>query len=138
MKIHKKKIFSYAKGFYGRQKNCWNIAIRAVHRAWQKAYVGRKLRKRDLRKEWIQRINASTRQFGLSYAHMVRYLPAAGVNLNRKVLSDLAVTEPYTFRALVEIAQLQKTLELSSTTTNNNTSTATPDTSSAKVTKELK
>jgi len=137
MKLHKKKIFSYAKGFYGRQKNCWTIAIRAVHRAWQKAYVGRKLRKRDLRKEWIQRINASTRQFGLSYAHMVRYLPAAGVNLNRKILSDIAITEPYTFRALVEIAQLQKNLELSSSSNNNNNISTTASTAS-KIQKELK
>lgn len=111
MKVHKRKIFGFAKGFYGRQKNCWTIAIRAVHRAWQKAYIGRKHRKRDFRADWIQKINAATRQFGLPYSQFVRYLPAAGVDLNRKVLSDLAVTEPYSFKALVEIAKQQRKIE---------------------------
>jgi large subunit ribosomal protein L20 len=111
MKTHKKKIFALAKGFYGRRKNCWTITIRAVHRALQHAYIGRRLKKRDARSAWIQRINASTRQFGMRYSEFVRYLPAAGVDLNRKVLSDLAMTEPYSFRALVACAKQQQEAE---------------------------
>lgn len=111
MKTHKKKIFSFAQGFYGRRKNCWTIAVRAVHRAWQKGYIGRRLKKRDFRAEWIQRANAGARQFGMNYSQLVRYLPSAGVELNRKMLADLAVTEPYAFRGLVELAKLQRELE---------------------------
>jgi large subunit ribosomal protein L20 len=111
MKTHKKKIFALAKGFYGRRKNCWTLTIRAVHRALQHAYIGRRLKKRDARTAWIQRINAATRQFGMRYSEFVRYLPAAGVDLNRKVLSDLAMTEPSTFRALVACAKQQADVE---------------------------
>jgi len=109
---YKKKVLAFARGFYGRQKNCWTVAVRAVHRAWQKAYIGRKLKKRGFRADWVQKINAASRQFGLPYSALVRFLPAAGVDLNRKVLSDLAVTEPYAFRALVETARAQRDAEL--------------------------
>ena len=108
---YKKKILTFARGFYGRQKNCWTVAIRAVHRAWQKAYIGRKLKKRDYRQDWIQKINAASRQFDMPYSQLVRYLPSAGVDLNRKVLSDLAVTEPYAFKALIETAKTQRDKE---------------------------
>lgn len=103
----KAKIFKAAKGFYGRRKNCWTQAVRAVHRAWQYAYIGRKLKKRDFRSTWIQQINAACRQHGLGYSTLMRHLPFTGMNLNRKVLADLAVTEPYSFKAVVEAAKLQ-------------------------------
>lgn len=109
---YKKKILAFARGFYGKNKNCWTTAVRSVHRAWQYAYIGRKQKKRVFRSDWIQKINAASRQFGLPYSALVRFLPAAGVDLNRKVLSDLAVTEPYAFRALVETARAQRDAEL--------------------------
>jgi large subunit ribosomal protein L20 len=108
---YKRKILFFARGFYGTQKNCWGAAVRAVHRAWQKGYVGRKQKKRTFRAEWIQRINAASRQFGLPYSQLVRFLPSAGVDLNRKVLSDLAAAEPYAFRALVGVASKQRDAE---------------------------
>lgn len=111
MKVHKKKIFKFAQGFYGRRRNCWTISIRAVHRAWQYSYISRRLRKRDYRTSWIQRINAGCRQLDFRYSDLVRFLPSAGVDLNRRVLSELAATEPYAFRALVEIAKQQKSVE---------------------------
>jgi large subunit ribosomal protein L20 len=107
MKTHKKKIFEFSKGFSGRRKNAWTIAIRAVHRAWSNSYIGRRQRKREYRALWVTRINAASRQFGVKYSELVRFLPAAGVDLNRSVLSSLAATEPYTFRALVEVARAQ-------------------------------
>lgn len=101
----KAKIFKAARGFFGRRKNCWTIAVRAVHKAWQYAYIGRKQRKREFRSQWIQRINAASRQHGLGYSALMKYLPLTGIGLNRKVMSELAVTEPYSFKALVEAAR---------------------------------
>jgi large subunit ribosomal protein L20 len=111
MKVRKAKIFEFAKGYYGRRKNTFNLAIRAVHRAWQRAYIDRKRRARDYRTNWIQSTNSAARQFGLTYSQLVRYLPAAGVDLNRKALSDLCVTEPFSFRAVVEVAKQQMVAE---------------------------
>ena len=108
---YKRKILFFARGFYGTQKNCWGAAVRAVHRAWQKGYVGRKQKKRTFRAEWIQRINAGARLFGLRYSEMVRFLPAAGVELNRRMLALLAATEPFSFKALAEVAKAQRTAE---------------------------
>ncbi len=107
MKSKKVKIFAYAKGFFGRRKNCWTIAVRAVHKSWQKAYIGRKQKKRDFRSQWIQQINAGARQHGVTYAKFMKTLPVAGLSLNRKVLADLAATEPYSFKAIVDAAKLQ-------------------------------
>lgn len=103
----KAKMFKHARGMYGRTKNCWTLVQRAVHHAWENAYISRRLKKRDFRREWIQRINAGARQFGMRYSEMVRGLPAAGVELNRRMLSELAATEPFTFRALVDTAKVQ-------------------------------
>ena len=106
MKAKKVKIFAAARGFYGRRKNCWVQAVRSVHKAWQYAYIGRKLKKRDFRAQWIQQINAAVRVAGLSYSAFVTGLARTGVAMNRKVLADLAVTEPYSFRAVVEAVKL--------------------------------
>lgn len=108
MKPRKEKIFAWAKGFQGRRKNCFAIAVRAVHRAWATSYKGRKLKKRDFRKLWIQRISAGVRQHGMTYSEFIQYLPKSGIQLNRKVLADLAATEPYTFRGLIEACRMQQ------------------------------
>jgi large subunit ribosomal protein L20 len=105
MKVKKAKVFAAAKGFWGRRKNCWTLAARAVDRAWQVAYKGRKMKKREFRSLWIQQINAGVRQHGLNYSLFMKCVPAAGMSLNRKVLAQLAATEPYTFRAVVEVAR---------------------------------
>lgn len=102
----KAKIFRFAKGFYGRRKNCWVQAVRSVHKAWQYAYIGRKLKKRDFRSQWILQINAAARAHGLTYSVLMSALPATGMQLNRKVLAELAGTEPYTFHAVVEAVKL--------------------------------
>ena len=110
-RANRKKIFAAARGFIGRSKNCWTIAQRAVHHAWQYGYISRRLRKRDARAEWTQRINSATRQFGIRYSEFMRFLPAAGVNMDRRVLAELAATEPFSFRALVETARRQQVAE---------------------------
>ena len=96
----KAKIFARAAGFRGRRSNCWAIAVRAVHRAWQAGYIGRKLRKRSYRSLWIQNINAGARLHGTTYSALLRALPAGGFALNRKVLADLAASEPLSFAAV--------------------------------------
>ncbi len=108
MRARKAKIFEAARGFYGRRKNCFTIAIRAVHRAWATAYVGRKLKKRQFKTAWIQQINAATRLHGLPYSVFMYYLLRAGITVNRKVLADLATSEPYSFRSLVEAVSLAR------------------------------
>lgn len=110
-KANRKKIFKAARGFFGRASHCWTLANRAVHHAWQYAYISRRLRKRDYRSEWIMRINAGARQFGVRYSELVRFLPSAGVDMNRRMLAELAATEPFSFRAIVEIARRQQTVE---------------------------
>jgi large subunit ribosomal protein L20 len=108
---NRRKIFRAARGFFGRSSHCWTLANRAVHHAWQYGYISRRLRKRDYRSEWIMRINAGARQFGVRYSELVRFLPSAGVEMNRRMLAILAATEPFSFRALVETARRQQTIE---------------------------
>jgi large subunit ribosomal protein L20 len=100
-----KKVLSRAEGFYGRRKNTIRTAKAAVDKAAQYAYRDRKNRKRSFRALWIQRINAATRQHGLTYGRFIDGLGKAGVEVDRKVLADLAVREPAAFQALVEKAQ---------------------------------
>ena len=100
-----KKVFKAAKGFYGRRKNTIRIAKQAVEKAKQYAYRDRKNRKRSFRALWIQRINAATREQGLTYGRFIDGLGKAGVGVDRKVLADLAVREPDTFKALVDKAR---------------------------------
>ena len=100
-----KKVFKAAKGFYGRRKNTIRIAKQAVEKAKQYAYRDRKNRKRVFRALWIQRINAATREQGLTYGRFIDGLGKAGVAVDRKVLADLAVREPDTFKALVDKAR---------------------------------
>jgi large subunit ribosomal protein L20 len=100
-----KKVLKAAKGYYGRRKNTIRIAKQAVERAQQYAYRDRKNRKRTFRALWIQRINAATRELGLTYGRFIDGLGKAGVEVDRKVLADLAVREPDAFKVLVEKAR---------------------------------
>ena len=100
-----KKVLALAKGFRGRRKNNITTANAAVDRSMQYAYTGRKLKKRNFRALWIQRINAACRLHGLTYSRFISGLTRAGVELDRKVLADLAVREPDAFKALAEQAR---------------------------------
>ncbi|KAG2496505.1 hypothetical protein HYH03_005330 [Edaphochlamys debaryana] len=102
MPINRQKILQLASGFRGRTRNCINIARLRVEKALQHAYVGRKLKKRYWRSVWITRINAGSREHGMSYSTLITGLKQENVQLNRKVLSELAMAEPFSFRALVE------------------------------------
>ena len=100
-----KKVLKAAKGFYGRRKNTIRIAKQAVEKANQYAFRDRKRRKRTFRALWIQRLNAAVRPFGLTYSRFIDGLGKAGVVVDRKVLSDLAIHEPAAFQAIVEKAK---------------------------------
>jgi large subunit ribosomal protein L20 len=100
-----RKIIKKAKGYYGRRKNTFRVANQAVEKAGQYAYRDRRARKRSFRSLWIQRINAATREHGLTYGRFINGLGKAGVEVDRKVLADLAVREPEAFQALVEKAK---------------------------------
>ena len=100
-----KKVLKAAKGYYGRRKNTIRVAKQAVERADQYAYRDRKARKRNFRSLWIQRINAGARQHGLTYGRLIDGLNKAGIEIDRKVLSDMAIHEPAAFAALVEQAK---------------------------------
>lgn len=102
-----KKILNLAKGFYGRKSKLFVPANEAVMRALRSAYTGRKLKKRDFRKLWITRINAASRANGLSYSKFMNGLKLAGVDINRKMLADLAVTDSSAFAELVNVAKQQ-------------------------------
>ena len=99
------KIISQAKGYYGRRKNVYRVAVQAVEKAGQYAYRDRRNKKRTFRALWIQRINAGARQHGVTYSQFMNGLSRAGIDIDRKVLSDLAIREPEAFKALVDQAQ---------------------------------
>lgn len=98
----RKKVLKSAKGYFGRRKNVYTVAKNAVERGWQYAYVGRKLKKRDFRKLWIQRINAGARAHGMSYSVFMGSVNKKGIKLNRKVLADLAMNHPDAFKAVID------------------------------------
>ncbi|OKL44232.1 50S ribosomal protein L20 [Pseudovibrio exalbescens] len=100
-----KKVLKAAKGYYGRRKNTIRVAKQAVEKAAQYAYRDRKTRKRNFRSLWIQRINAATREHGMTYGRFIDGLNKAGIEVDRKVLSDLAINQPDAFKALVDKAQ---------------------------------
>src|ERR1043166_1041314 len=100
----RKKVFAQAKGFRGRRKNNITTANAAVDRSLQHNYIGRKLQKRNFRALWIQRINAGCPGHGLTYSRFISGLAKAGIEIDRKVLSDLAIHEPAAFKALVDQA----------------------------------
>ena len=100
-----KKVIKAAKGYYGRRKNTIRVAKQAVEKAMQYAYRDRKVRKRNFRALWIQRLNAAVREHGLTYSRFIDGLAKAGVGVDRKVLADLAMHEPAAFNAVVEKAK---------------------------------
>lgn len=104
-KARHKKILKMAKGYRGRAKNCYRIAIEKVEKALQYAYRDRKVKKRDFRGLWIQRINAAVREEGLKYSTFINGLKKANIDLDRKVLADLAVNEPEAFKGVVAKAK---------------------------------
>ena len=101
----RKALLERTKGFSGRRKNTYRVANQAAIRAGVYAYVGRKLKKRDFRALWIQRINAAARGLGLKYSTLIDLLKKAEINLDRKVLADLAYNDPDAFKAVVESAK---------------------------------
>src|SRR5918998_1410849 len=101
----KNQILKQAKGYFGRRKNIYKTAKEAVERAHRYAYRNRKNRKRDFRRLWIIRINAGARQHGLSYSRFMNGLKLAGIEINRKVLADLAITDPNAFGQLADAAK---------------------------------
>ncbi|MEO0400637.1 MAG: 50S ribosomal protein L20 [Pseudomonadota bacterium] len=100
-----RKVLKNAKGYYGRRKNTFRVANQAVEKAGQYAYRDRRVKKRNFRALWIQRINAGARQEGLTYSRFMNGLNKAGIEVDRKVLADLAVREPGAFKALAEKAK---------------------------------
>ncbi len=100
-----KKVTDAAKGYYGRRKNVFRVAVQAVEKGQQYAYRDRRARKRDFRALWIQRINAGVRQYGMTYSRFMNGLKLAGIELDRKVLSDLAIHEPDAFKNIVDQAE---------------------------------
>ena len=105
-KARRKKILKQAKGYFGRRKNVHTVAKNAVEKAGVYAYTGRKLKKRNFRALWIQRINAAARVHGMSYSEFMGKVANSNIELNRKVLADLAMNEPAAFKAIV--ASLKK------------------------------
>ena len=100
-----KKVIKAAKGYYGRRKNTFRAAVQAVEKAGQYAYRDRRAKKRNFRSLWIQRINAGAREHGLTYSVLMNGLNKAGIEVDRKVLSDIAIREPEAFKALVDQAR---------------------------------
>ena len=101
----RRKILKLAKGYYGNKSKSYRIAREAVMKSLNYAYIGRRRRKRDFRRLWIARINAAARINGVSYSKLMHGLKVDGINLNRKVLADLAVNDAAAFTALVEKAK---------------------------------
>lgn len=100
-RARRKKILKQAKGFYGKRKNVYTVAKNVLEKGLGYKFVGRKLKKRDYRSLWIARINAAVRAEGMSYSQFMGKLSAKGIDLNRKVLADLAMNEPESFKQLV-------------------------------------
>ena len=101
-RARRKKVLKMAKGYFGARKNVYTVAKNAVEKGLQYAYIGRKLRKRQFRSLWIMRINAAARQHGMSYSQFMGKLSKSGIELNRKVLADLAMNHPEAFKAVID------------------------------------
>lgn len=101
-RARRKKVLKQAKGYFGRRKNVWTVAKNAVEKAMQYSYRDRRNKKRTFRALWITRINAGAREYGLSYSQFMGKLKANDIELNRKVLADLAMNNPEAFKAIIE------------------------------------
>jgi large subunit ribosomal protein L20 len=100
-KARRKRVLKQAKGFYGKRKNVYTVAKNVLEKGLQYRYVGRKLKKREYRALWIVRINAAVREEGLTYSEFINKLKVKGIELDRKVLADLAMNEPTSFKSFV-------------------------------------
>ena len=103
----RRKVFSLSRGYYGRSKNCFTIALRRVFKALQYEYRDRRVRRRNIRKEWIQSINAAARDQSINYSSMIYCLNRSNVILDRKILADMAKNEPYSFKAVLDEIRAQ-------------------------------
>ena len=101
-KARRKKMLKHAKGYFGRKKNVWTVAKNQIEKSWLYAYRDRRVKKRDFRRLWIQRINAGAREHGLSYSVLMGKLGSSDIQLNRKVLADLAMNHPQAFKAVID------------------------------------
>lgn len=101
-KARRTKMMKHAKGYFGRRKNVWTVAKNAIEKGWQYAYRDRKAKKREFRALWIQRINAGTRAYGMSYSKFMGLLKQHNIEINRKVLADLAMNNPDAFKAIID------------------------------------
>ena len=101
-RARRKKILKQAKGYFGRRKNVWTVAKNAVEKGLQYAYRDRRVKKRNFRALWIMRINAASRLYGLTNSQLINKLKINNIDINRKVLADLAVNDPEGFKAIVE------------------------------------
>ena len=100
-RARRKRILDQAKGYYGKRKNVYTVAKNIVEKGMTYSYVGRKLKKREYRTLWIARINAAVREEGITYSEFINTLSKKGLEINRKMLADLAMNEPASFKALV-------------------------------------
>ena len=100
-RARRKRILKQAKGFYGKRKNVYTVAKNVVEKGMTYSYVGRKLKKREYRQLWIARINAAVRAEGITYSEFISKLNKKGIEINRKMLADMAMNEPASFTALV-------------------------------------
>ena len=98
----RKRVLKQAKGYWGRRSNVWTVAKNAVEKGMVYSYRDRRQKKREFRRLWIQRINAGAREYGMSYSQLMGALANSGIDINRKVLADLAMNEPTAFKAIVE------------------------------------
>ena len=101
-RARRKRILKQAKGFYGKRKNVYTVAKNIVEKGMTYSYVGRKLKKREYRALWIARINAAVREEGMTYSQFINKLSVKGIELNRKVLADLAMNNPESFKSLID------------------------------------
>ena len=101
-RARRKKVLKQAKGYFGRRKNVWTVAKNAVDKAMSYAYRDRRVKKRNFRSLWIARINAGARRHGMSYSQFMGKVKANNIELNRKVLADLAMNHPEAFKAIVD------------------------------------
>ncbi len=102
-RARRKKVMKLAKGYFGRRKNVWTVAKNAVEKGLTYAYRDRKVKKREFRSLWIVRINAAVREHGMSYSVFMGKLAKSDLNINRKVLADIAMNDPQGFKAIVEV-----------------------------------
>jgi ribosomal protein L20 len=111
----RKKYYQLAKGFYGRNKNCRRIMIPRVEKALQYAYRDRRVRRRRARRDWIISINAAVREHNINYSNFIYALNRSNIILNRKILSELAINEPYSFKAVVDEIKLHPNIKIKPT-----------------------